>query len=58
MNNGSKVVAVRVSPQVDSAISDVAKRKHTSKPEYLRRVIVERLEVDGGLVVPEPQRAA
>ena len=58
MHNGNTILAVRLPAAVDSAITTVAKQQFTTRPEYVRRVLRERLVQDGGLKAPEPVRAA
>ena len=44
----SVIIAFRISPEVKAGIAMAAKRKFTAQTEYLRQIIVEAVNRDGG----------
>ena len=59
MANESTIIAFRVRPEVKAAIGLAAKKRFTSAPEYLRRLVVDGVSRDGGFTtqkISEPER--
>ena len=49
----SVIIAFRIPPEVKAGIAMAAKRKFTAQTEYLRQIIVEAVNRDGGFEVAE-----
>jgi hypothetical protein len=52
------IIALRIHPEVKAGLAIAAKRKFSSIPEYLRRVIADSVTRDGGLIEPQADEAA
>ena len=54
----NQIIALRIHPEVKAGLAIAAKRKFTSIPEYLRRVIADSVTRDGGFIEPRQAEAA
>jgi hypothetical protein len=51
----NKVMKVKVSHDIQSAVETAARRDHATVSDFIRRVMIDRLRIDG-LLTPIPNR--